>query len=133
MQAVIFPQAETIAVERVPDPVCGPDEVVVRVASCGICGTDVHIYRGEYMSDFPVIPGHEFSGVVAEVGRDVTDFRAGDRVTVDPNLYCGHCDFAATSRPTIAAIGRGSASRSRAALPSTSPHRPAPATHCRRE
>ena len=93
MQAVIFPQAEMMAVERVPDPTCAPDEVVVRVASCGICGTDVHIYRGEYMSDFPVIPGHEFSGEVVEVGRDVTGFARGDRITVDPNLYCGHCDF----------------------------------------
>jgi len=93
MRAVVFPQAETISVERVPDPACAADEVIVRVASCGICGTDVHIYRGEYMSDFPLIPGHEFSGVVAEVGRDVTDFRPGDRVTVDPNLACGRCDY----------------------------------------
>ncbi len=79
MQAVVFPQAETIAVERVPDPTCAPDEVVVRVAVCGICGTDVHIYRNEYMSEFPLVPGHEFSGVVAEVGRDVKDFAPGDR------------------------------------------------------
>jgi 2-desacetyl-2-hydroxyethyl bacteriochlorophyllide A dehydrogenase len=93
MQAVIFPQAETIAVERMPDPSCGRDEVVVQVSRCGICGTDVHIYRNEYMSDFPLIPGHEFGGVVVEVGSDVTDVRVGDRVAVDPNLYCGHCDF----------------------------------------
>jgi len=50
MRAVVFPQAETIAVERVADPTCAPTEVVVRVANCGICGTDVHIYRNEYMS-----------------------------------------------------------------------------------
>ncbi len=93
MQAVIFPQAETIAVERMPDPACGHDEVIVQVARCGICGTDVHIYRNEYMSDFPLIPGHEFGGVVVEVGSDVSDVRVGERVAVDPNLYCGHCDF----------------------------------------
>ena len=93
MQAVIFPQAETITVERMPDPSCARDEVVVQVSRCGICGTDVHIYRNEYMSDFPLIPGHEFGGVVVEVGSDVTDVRVGDRVAVDPNLYCGHCDF----------------------------------------
>ncbi len=93
MQAIVFPQAETIAIERVPDPTCAADEVIVRVASCGICGTDVHIYRNEYMSEFPLIPGHEFSGEIVEVGRDVTDVAVGDRVTVDPNLYCGHCDF----------------------------------------
>jgi 2-desacetyl-2-hydroxyethyl bacteriochlorophyllide A dehydrogenase len=93
MQAVLFPQPESISIERVPDPPCAADEVVVRVARCGICGTDVHIYRNEYMSDFPLIPGHEFGGVIVEVGRDVTDFRIGERVAVDPNLYCGHCDF----------------------------------------
>ena len=65
----------------------------MRVARCGICGTDVHIYRNEYMSDFPLIPGHEFGGVVVEVGKEVKDVRVGERVAVDPNLYCGHCDF----------------------------------------
>jgi len=93
MQAVVFPKAEVLAVERVPDPICAPDEVVVRVAATGICGTDLHIFRNEYMSDFPVIPGHEFGGVIVEVGKDVTDFKLGERVAVDPNLYCGHCYF----------------------------------------
>lgn len=93
MQAVIFPAPETVSVEQVPDPSPQRDEVVVQVAASGLCGTDLHIYRNEYMSDFPVIPGHEFGGVIAEVGQGVTDFRPGDRVAVDPNLYCGHCDF----------------------------------------
>ena len=87
MRAVIFPATETVRVEQVPDPSPQRDEVVVRVAVSGLCGTDLHIYRNEYMSDFPVIPGHEFGGVIAEVGQDVTDFRRGDRVAVDPNLY----------------------------------------------
>jgi threonine dehydrogenase-like Zn-dependent dehydrogenase len=93
MRAVVFPKAETISVERVPEPECAPDEVVVRVATCGICGTDVHIYHDEYMSEFPLIPGHEFSGEVVAVGREVADLAVGDRVAVDPNLDCGHCDF----------------------------------------
>lgn len=93
MQAVIFPQAERLSVERVPDPTPARDEVIVQVSRCGICGTDVHIYRNEYMSDFPLIPGHEFGGVIVEVGSDVTDLKVGQRVAVDPNLYCGHCDF----------------------------------------
>ncbi|MBK8045898.1 MAG: zinc-dependent alcohol dehydrogenase family protein [Anaerolineales bacterium] len=93
MQAVLFPQPESIAIERVPDPTPAADEVVVQVARCGICGTDVHIYRNEYMSDFPLIPGHEFGGVVVATGHAVTDVRVGDRVAVDPNLYCGYCDF----------------------------------------
>lgn len=93
MQAVIFPAPESIAVEQVSDPACGPEEVIVQVAAAGICGTDVHIYRNEYMSDFPLIPGHEFVGRVVEVGKEVADFRVGDRVAVDPNLYCGRCYF----------------------------------------
>lgn len=93
MQAVIFPAAATVNVERVPDPVSQRDEVVVQVATSGLCGTDLHIYRNEYMSDFPVIPGHEFAGVIAQVGQDVAEFQPGDRVTVDPNLSCGHCHF----------------------------------------
>lgn len=93
MQAVVFPEAETLSVERVPDPAPAPDEVVVEVAACGICGTDIHIYHNEYMSDFPLIPGHEFAGRIVEVGRDVTGYTVGERVTVDPNLYCGRCDF----------------------------------------
>ena len=93
MQAVVFPAPETVSIESVPDPAPQRDEVVVQVAASGLCGTDLHIYRNEYMSDFPVIPGHEFGGVITEVGQDVTDFRPGDRVAVDPNLYCGHCHF----------------------------------------
>ena len=93
MKAIVFPQPETIALEQVPDPTCAPDEVVVQVARCGICGTDVHIYHNEYMSDFPVIPGHEFGGVIVEVGKEVRDWQVGERVAVDPNLYCGRCDF----------------------------------------
>ncbi len=94
MKAVIFPEAEAISVERVADPTCGPDEVIVQVGMSGICGTDLHIYRNEYMSTFPLIPGHEFGGRIVEVGRNVQmGFTVGDRVAVDPNLYCGYCDF----------------------------------------
>lgn len=93
MQAVVFPGPETIVVEQVPDPACGPDEVIVRVATTGICGTDVHVYRNEYMSNFPLTPGHEFGGTVVEVGRQVTEFKPGDRVAVDPNIYCNECYF----------------------------------------
>lgn len=93
MKAVVFPDAETISIETVADPSCLPDEVVVQVAHSGICGTDIHIYRNEYLSDFPLIPGHEFGGKIVEVGANVSDMAIGDRVVVDPNLYCNHCDF----------------------------------------
>jgi len=93
LKAVVFPQAENISVETVPDPICAPDEVVVQIARSGICGTDIHIYQNEYLSDFPLIPGHEFGGEVVEVGKNVSTIRKGDRVAVDPNLYCNECDF----------------------------------------
>lgn len=69
-------------------------EVMVQVKACGICGTDVHIYHGEPGSAEvapPVVLGHEFSGVVTEVGSAVTVVKPGDKVTLDPNIYCGTC------------------------------------------
>ena len=93
MKAVIFPQPESISMETVDDPECGRDEVVIRVASSGICGTDIHIFRNEYESDFPLIPGHEFGGEIVEAGKDVTDLAVGDRVAVDPNIFCTRCDY----------------------------------------
>ena len=75
----------------VPDPAEG--EVIVKVAYTGVCGTDYHIFAGNFLSRFPIVNGHEFSGVVSAVGRGVTDWREGDRVAVDPTLYCGHCYY----------------------------------------
>lgn len=93
MQAIVFPKRTTITVEQVPEPTCGPDEAVIRVRACGICGTDHHIYQGDYFSSYPIIPGHEFGGEVVEVGKNVNVVQAGDRVAVDPNIYCGECHF----------------------------------------
>ena len=93
MQAVIFPEPHAISIENVADPGCGPDEVVVRISQVGICGTDLHIYRGDYHSDFPLIAGHEFVGEIVEVGTNVSRLRRGERVAVDPNLNCGECYF----------------------------------------
>lgn len=72
----------------------GAEEVLVQVKSCGVCGTDVHIYHGEAGSAAvvpPVVLGHEFSGVITKVGSRVTTLRPGDHVAVDPNAYCGLC------------------------------------------
>ncbi|MGB7537383.1 MAG: zinc-dependent alcohol dehydrogenase family protein [Anaerolineales bacterium] len=93
MQAVVFPAPLKISIEQVPEPRPAPDEVVVEVAEAGICGTDLHIYRNEYQSAFPVIGGHEFTGRIVEVGKDVKTFRGGERVSADPNLNCGECHF----------------------------------------
>jgi 2-desacetyl-2-hydroxyethyl bacteriochlorophyllide A dehydrogenase len=69
----------------------GNGEVLIQVRASGICGTDVHIFRGAYMGSYPVIPGHEFSGVVLEVGAGITRFKPGDRVAVEPNIACNNC------------------------------------------
>lgn len=92
MKAIVFPAPNRIELTQADDPSCGDDDVVVKVGSAGICGTDIHISRAEYMSDFPLIPGHEFHGSIVEKGKNVTQYKIGDRVAVDPNLYCGKCE-----------------------------------------
>jgi 2-desacetyl-2-hydroxyethyl bacteriochlorophyllide A dehydrogenase len=79
-----------------PSPQAG--EVTIKVERTGICGTDLHIYEGTYISTYPLIPGHEFSGTIHEVGPGVTDYSVGDRVSSDPNIYCGHCECCQTHR-----------------------------------
>jgi threonine dehydrogenase-like Zn-dependent dehydrogenase len=80
-------------VKNVPTPTLGAGEVLIKVKAAGLCGTDGHIYLGEYYSSFPLIPGHEFSGVVAAVGKNVRCFHEGQRVVADPNIFCEKCDF----------------------------------------
>jgi 2-desacetyl-2-hydroxyethyl bacteriochlorophyllide A dehydrogenase len=93
MQAVVIEAPHRLSIKEVAGPEVGPHEVLVAVKACGLCGTDQHIYEGAYLSNYPVIPGHEFSGVVEEVGSEVTTFQVGARVTVDPNVFCGGCYF----------------------------------------
>jgi D-arabinitol dehydrogenase (NADP+) len=76
---------------NLPIPTPAETEVLVQVMASGICGTDIHIFRGEYLGGYPVVPGHEFSGLVAAVGKAVTRFKPGDRVAVEPNIACDNC------------------------------------------
>ncbi|OLR92154.1 zinc-dependent alcohol dehydrogenase family protein [Actinokineospora bangkokensis] len=91
MKAAVITGIGSVEVTEVPDPTPGPRDVVVDVAACGLCGTDLHILQGEFAPTLPIVPGHEFAGVVAEVGKDVTEVKVGDRVAVDPSLYCFEC------------------------------------------
>lgn len=96
MRASFFLGNKTFEVREQELPRAGVGEVVIRNMACGVCGTDVHIYHGELGSADvtpPVVLGHEYSGVVTEVGEGVTSLRPGDHVTVDPNIYCGKCDY----------------------------------------
>lgn len=84
----------------VPDP--APGEVLVRVAAAGICGTDRHLYLGEFPSDPPVTLGHEFAGTVVAAGAGVT-LAPGTPVACDPNTWCGTCDACARGRVNLCA------------------------------
>ena len=75
-----------------------PDEILIKVMACGICGTDIHIFRGEYVDQYPVIPGHEFSGIIEQIGKGVTRFQVGDHVAVEPNISCDHCYYCLQNR-----------------------------------
>jgi 2-desacetyl-2-hydroxyethyl bacteriochlorophyllide A dehydrogenase len=94
MLAAIVAEPGSINVATVPDPSPSAGQVVVRVGASGICGTDLHIADGEFPpTPYPIVPGHEFSGEIVEVGADVPGgWRPGDHVAVDPSLFCGHCD-----------------------------------------
>ena len=93
MRAAVLTRPGSFELVQLPEPECAPDEVIVQVTTCGICGTDRAIFRGEAPATWPVVLGHEFSGVLVEVGSEVTGLSIGDRVAVDPNVVDGTCFF----------------------------------------
>jgi len=122
MRAALYYKALDLRIEDIPAPHgdLGSDEVLVRNKACGICGTDLHEYfDGPIYSpqdphpvtniQLPVIPGHEFAGVVEAVGRDVSTVVPGDRVSIMPQIYCGRCAQCVAGRQqtclNLAAVG----------------------------
>lgn len=101
MKAALITGIGSIEIAEVPDPAPGPREVVVDVAACGLCGTDLHILQGEFAPSLPLVPGHEFAGEVVAVGSAVTALRTGDRVGVDPSLYCFECHYCRHGRNNL--------------------------------
>jgi len=93
MKAAVLRADRDIRIGDAPDPTIRPNEVLVRTQFAGICGTDLHIYRGEFHARvaFPAILGHEFGGIVEAVGADVRQYAVGDRVVVDPIISCQAC------------------------------------------
>lgn len=93
MKAGILYGDRDIRLGDAPEPRIGSDEVLVAPSFAGICGTDLHVYRGEFRGRviYPSILGHEFGGIIQEVGEDVKGFRRGDRVVVDPVISCHSC------------------------------------------
>src|SRR6201995_5755155 len=109
MRAAVIRSVGEVGVENVDDPAPRPGEVVVDVAACGLCGTDLHILQGEFAPALPIVPGHEFAGTVVGLGAGVRSLREGDRVAVDPSLYCFECHYCRIGRNNLcenwAAIG----------------------------
>ena len=94
MKSLLLTANSHLEIADLPQPTAGPGDVLVRVAACGICGSDVHGYDGSSGRRIPpLVMGHEAAGTVAAVGPGVTAFHAGDRVTFDSTVYCGACDY----------------------------------------
>jgi threonine dehydrogenase-like Zn-dependent dehydrogenase len=111
MRAAVYEGEGRLVVRDVPDPIPGPDEVLVEVEACGVCGSDVQIVNVPpgHPSTPPVIIGHEFVGWIRAAGSAVRDAAIGSRVVVDPDPKCGSCDSCKAGRPAncvnIVALG----------------------------
>ena len=92
MKAAVLENWKNIRVQEVPSPTLQPGEALVQVSMAGICGSDVHIYNGDNpIARAPVIPGHEFMGVVSKIAKPMQDLSLGDRVVAQPLKFCGEC------------------------------------------
>ena len=101
MKAAVFHGKHDLRIEQIAVPQIKENEVLVKVAYCGVCGTDVHIFEGDKGCAEvhpPIVLGHEFSGIVAEVGAAVQGRKAGDRVNVDPNVLCESCKYCLSAK-----------------------------------
>jgi L-iditol 2-dehydrogenase len=102
MKTLLLSEYNHLELRDLPDPVPGPDELLIQVAACGICGSDVHGYDGSTGRRIPpIVMGHEAAGFVAEVGTEVSGFAPGDRVTFDSTVFCGVCDFCAKGQVNL--------------------------------
>ena len=102
MRAIQISRPGEFAQVELPVPEPGPEDVIVAVGACGVCGTDLHILAGEFPpSPYPLVPGHEAAGTVSAVGSAVVGLREGDRIAIDPSLFCGACHFCRLGRGNL--------------------------------
>lgn len=102
MRAIVFEDAHTLALKEVDTPQPDVKDVIVKVAAVGICGTDTHVFDGEFEGTiYPLIPGHEATGTVTAVGSQVTDIVVGDNVAINPSTTCGECEFCLNGRQNL--------------------------------
>jgi D-arabinitol dehydrogenase (NADP+) len=107
MKAVLYDAPRSFAVTDVATPEAGPGVVRIKVEQVGVCGTDLHIHEGDFNAAFPLIPGHELVGVVDQLGEGVTRFDLGEQVTVNPNVYCGYCQYCLSGRLILCENAKG--------------------------
>lgn len=112
MRAISFRAAGELALEERPEPAAGHNEVLVETAAVGICGTDIHVFDGEFDGTrFPLVPGHEATGVVVAIGPGVRDdgreLAVGDHVAVNPSTTCGACEFCLNGRSNLCPAWNG--------------------------
>lgn len=115
MKAIRFMKPEVIEYSDIPMPLVKPDEVLAKIEYAGFCATDIELLTGEMVhikngyTTYPLVPGHEWSGTIVELGNEVSQFRVGDRITSDVSLGCGECDACRKGRynlcPNRAVIG----------------------------
>jgi D-arabinitol dehydrogenase (NADP+) len=107
MRAVVYDAPRSWTVREVDTPAVGPGEVRIKVDQVGVCGTDLHIHEGDFNAVFPLIPGHELVGVVDALGEGVDRFHVGEQVTVNPNVFCGYCDYCLSGRLILCENAKG--------------------------
>jgi len=93
MLAAVFSGTRNITVRDYSLRPLEKSELLIKVAYCGVCGTDRHIYEGNAPSSIPVVLGHEYSGTITDTGSRNTKFNIGDKVAIDPNIHCGCCKY----------------------------------------
>jgi len=98
MKCAVIESPGVLKIEEREIPKAKGKNVLIKVGICGICGTDLHIFKGGMKTKYPYSPGHEYTGIIVGKGEDVTDIDVGERVAVNPNYHCGRCDYCISGR-----------------------------------
>jgi len=93
MKAIVYDAPRKFEYRDVEIPKIKPNEILLRVHACGVCGTDIHVHEGDFGPRFPLTPGHEFSGEIVELGSEVTGLKKGQRATASTTMACGKCFY----------------------------------------
>ena len=101
MKAAVLVDTEELTVLEIPEPVPGPEEVVIMITMAGVCGTDYSLYKGKFDVPLPVVPGHEGIGIVKETGSEVSSLNTGQRVVIQPNFACWDCELCSSGMDNI--------------------------------